>query len=135
MTRLSAVHFLAIVLAIFFGAFELPLNSSAQMMNMPSKSDQPMSGKHQDHEAKHGGIFFMAMNQEHHLEGVFIRPGIFRIYLYDAYTKPLSKSKIKEATGTVQVGDSPDAPKIPLMLSKDGASLEVSLPKAGSRLR
>ena len=70
----------------------------------------------------------MALDNMHHLEGVFEPPGIFRAYLYDAYTKPLSREKLKKASGTVQVGDSPDAPKLPLVLSKDGKTLELALP-------
>ena len=70
----------------------------------------------------------MALDNMHHLEGVFEPPGIFRVYLYDAYTKPLSKEKMKQASGTVQVGDAPDAPKLPLALSKDGLTLELALP-------
>ena len=70
----------------------------------------------------------MALDNMHHLEGVFEPPGIFRVYLYDAYTMPLSIEKMKKASGTVQVGDSPDAPKLPLALSKDGKTLELALP-------
>ena len=70
----------------------------------------------------------MALDNMHHLEGVFEPPGIFRVYLYDAYTMPLSIEKMKKASGTVQVGDSPDAPKLPLTLSKDGKTLELALP-------
>src|SRR5581483_11196421 len=72
--------------------------------------------KHQDHDPKHGGIFFMAMDNKHHLEGVLETSGIFRVYLYDAYTHPLPPAKVKQASGTVQVGDAVDAPKIPLAL-------------------
>ena len=91
-------------------------------------AERPARKKHQDHGAKHGGTFFMALDNMHHLEGVFEPPGIFRVYLYDAYTMPLSVAKMKKASGTVQVGDSPDAPKLPLVLSKDGKTLELALP-------
>ena len=72
----------------------------------------------------------MALDNLHHLEGVFEPPGIFRVYLYDAYTAPLSVQQMKKASGTVQVGESPDAPKMPLALSKDGKTLELPLPNA-----
>jgi len=71
----------------------------------------------------------MALDNIHHLEGVLLRPGIFRVYLYDEYTKPLSAAKVKQASGTVQVGESADAPRIPLVVSEDGQNLECSLGK------
>jgi len=82
---------------------------------------------HEDHNPKHGGTFFMAMDNKHHLEGTLVAPGIFRVYLYDSYTKPLPPSKMKQAKGSVQVGDAPDAPKLPLQLSKDGKTMEINL--------
>ena len=120
----SAIAVAALGLAV--AAAQHPVH--AQLANASNRTVDEPKGKHQDHEAKHGGIFFMAMDQEHHLEGVFMPPGVFRVYLYNAYTKPLSKDKVKDANGTVQVGDSPDAPKMPLTLSKDGKTLEIPLP-------
>lgn len=105
---------------------------SSNATKRAAPADKPAAkhtrAKHQDHGAKHGGTFFMALDNMHHLEGVFEPPGIFRVYLYDAYTMPLSIEKMKKASGTVQVGDSPDAPKLPLALSKDGKTLELALP-------
>ncbi len=48
---------------------------------------------HTDHEAKHGGWFFMAPNQKHHLEGTMSDAKEFRIYFYDEYTKPIPAEK------------------------------------------
>jgi len=84
-------------------------------------------GEHRDHSPKHGGIFFMAMDNHHHLEGVLERPYVFRVYLYDSHTKPLALDKIRQASGTVLVGESDYAPAIPLQLSSDGTTLEVLL--------
>ena len=96
----------------------------------PVAADAPAAqlqtgGTHEDHDPKHGGIFFMAMNNHHHLEGVFEAPGIFRVYVYDAYTQPLPTEQMKQVRGTVLVGDSP--PEIPLTLSRDGKTLEAAL--------
>jgi len=84
-------------------------------------------GAHMDHKAKHGGTFFMSLDNKHHLEGVLLPPGTFRVYLYDDHTRPLKAEETKQAVGTVQIGDSEDAPKINLGPGKKKEALEVSL--------
>lgn len=54
---------------------------------------------HMDHAAKHGGIFFMAPDQKHHLEGTISETYELRIYFYDEYTKPIQADKFT-ARGT-----------------------------------
>jgi hypothetical protein len=95
----------------------------------PGASPSPASPArpHRDHKPKHGGMFFMSLNNIHHLEGTLLPPATFRLYIYDAYTLPLDPAKVKEASGTVQWGDSAGAPETPLVLSKDGRTLEASL--------
>ena len=92
----------------------------------PSPQGSPEKA-HSDHKPKHGGQFFMGMDNEHHLEGVLLPPGTFRVYLYDEYTKPLKAEQVKLASGTIQIGDSEDAPKIPLGPGKKKESLEASI--------
>jgi len=48
---------------------------------------------HTDHDAKHGGVFFMAPDQKHHLEGAISDKGEFHIHFYDEYTKPTLAEK------------------------------------------
>jgi len=48
---------------------------------------------HSDHSAKHGGIFFMAPDQKHHLEGAISDKCEFHIHFYDEYTKPIMADK------------------------------------------
>jgi hypothetical protein len=106
-------------------------NADAQMpeASHASTSHGPKQRPHLDHTPKHGGVFFMSLDNIHHLEGVLLQPGIFRVYLYDEYTKPLPAAKVKQASGSVQVSESADAPRIPLVVSEDGQILECSLGK------
>jgi hypothetical protein len=56
---------------------------------------------HGNHNPQHGGQFFMAADNWHHLEGAYPRAGLFRMYLYDDYTKPLKLADFKGVTGRV----------------------------------
>lgn len=49
----------------------------------------PRGAAHMDHSPLHGGQFFMAANQYHHVEGALPSPGVFRIYVYDDFKKPI----------------------------------------------
>src|ERR1700674_3731205 len=87
----------------------------------------PAQGAHMDHKSKHGGTFFMALDNKHHLEGILVPPGTFRVYLYDDHTKPLKAEKPGKANGTLQIGESDDAPKIDLAPGKKKETLEANL--------
>jgi hypothetical protein len=87
----------------------------------------PEQGAHMDHKSKHGGTFFMALDNKHHLEGILVPPGKFRVYLYDDHTKPLKAEETRQANGTVQIGESDDAPKIDLAPGKKKETLEATL--------
>ncbi len=82
---------------------------------------------HADHDPKHGGIFFMALDEMHHLEGTLTSPGLFRIYLYDAMTVPLDSEVVQEVSGTLYWGDFPDPPGIPLKVGNEGGMLRAEL--------
>lgn len=126
---MTIVFLLAVVVGVTpAGLAQRAATPATHQNSSGSHSPHPaMDGAHQDHNPKHGGTFFMAMDNHHHLEGVLERPGIFRVYLYDGHTRPLAPDKMKLASGRVLVGDSDDPPEIPLTLSRDGRTLEAVL--------
>src|SRR5262245_26102874 len=56
---------------------------------------------HGNHNPQHGGAFFMAPDNWHHLEGAYFAPGVFRLYLYDDYTKPLPIAQVRATDARV----------------------------------
>jgi hypothetical protein len=88
---------------------------------------------HQDHNPKHGGIFFMAPDAWHHLEGTYVEDGVFRVHLYDDFSQPLSAKAFK---GRVVLNESFDPVSretrellaYPLLPSRDGSYLEARVP-------
>jgi hypothetical protein len=71
---------------------------------------------HGDHNPRHGGMFFMASDNTHHLEGTYPQPGVFRLFLYDEYTRPLPLKGVDARVDAIQ-----------LRPSRDGRFLEARL--------
>jgi hypothetical protein len=56
---------------------------------------------HGNHNPQHGGQFFMAPDNWHHLEGVHPSARVFRLYLYDDYGRPLPAATMKAVQARV----------------------------------
>jgi hypothetical protein len=91
---------------------------------------------HGDHNPRHGGQFFMASDNFHHLEGTYPREGIFRLYFYDDFTRPLPRqttSGFSARAVTRELYDPAtktykEMEAFPLAVSKDGRYFEGHVP-------
>jgi hypothetical protein len=90
---------------------------------------------HGNHNPQHGGQFFMAPDNWHHLEGTYPRDRVFRLYIYDDYSRGLAASRLQEIAARVVTRETFD-PKTKrtteqrafrLTPSKDGAYLEARI--------
>jgi hypothetical protein len=79
---------------------------------------------HGNHNPQHGGLFFMAPDSWHHIEGTYLPTGVFRLHLYDDYTKPLALKLAREISGTLVIKD-----------SKTGRDKEIPLVRSGRYLQ
>src|SRR4051812_18009399 len=90
---------------------------------------------HGDHNPRHGGQFFMATDAWHHVEGTYPQNGLFRVFFYDNFTKPLPL-RGKGITGSLAIRDAKDneIATAPLAIGKDGATMEAKIPAANAAL-
>ena len=95
---------------------------------------------HGNHNPQHGGSFFMAPDNWHHVEGAFPRAQTVRVYVYDDYTKPLPPAEAKLVSGRIVTKETFDAATkttkeiavFPLKLSADGTYLEAKVDTAAA---
>ena len=80
---------------------------------------------HGNHNPQHGGAFFMAPDNWHHLEGAYFPPGLFRLYLYDDFTKPLPVAAVRATQA--RVTPAKDGKELPLV--RNGRVLEAKIGK------
>ena len=91
---------------------------------------------HGDHNPRHGGpAVFMSEDLYHHVEATLVaptrtQPAIFRIYLYDEYTRPIHATGVSAQVVQADRNGKPTGSPVSLALSrvKDGNAMEVRLP-------
>ena len=89
---------------------------------------------HGNHNPRHGGLFFMAGDKWHHLEGVHPSAGLFRLHLYDNFTEPIP---VEDVTGRLVLREERDPASgvwrevevVPLKRARDGRTMEARLKK------
>jgi hypothetical protein len=93
---------------------------------------------HGNHNPQHGGQFFMAPDNWHHLEGTLPRERTFRLYLYDDFARPLPAAEMNRVQARVVTRETYDAATrktteitaFPLRASRDGAFMEARVDAA-----
>lgn len=79
---------------------------------------------HGNHNPQHGGVFFMAPDSWHHVEGAYPRAGVFRLYLYDDYSRTLPRDRLRRVAARVETDRS-----VALVVVSGGQYLEARLPR------
>ena len=102
--------------------------SICHMELVESTSTRP----HQNHNPRHGGMFFMAPDNWHHLEGTYPEDGVFRVFLYNNFSEPLNAKDFKGRAVLKEVFDAETKQTrellvYPLLASPGGAYLEAHI--------
>jgi hypothetical protein len=84
---------------------------------------------HGNHNPQHGGLFFMAADNTHHLEGAYLSSGLFRMYFYDEFTKPQKLAAIKDYKATLNVKDARTGKDTVYSLVRSGTYLQAQIGK------
>jgi hypothetical protein len=120
-----------VTVAHFFDCGEKPAKyypGAGQCADGSARKERREIRAHGDHNPVHGGQFYMAEDNWHHVEGTYPSAGLFRVFFYDNFKKPLAA---KDFSGDLIVLDKADKElaTITLAPSRDGKTLEAKIPQ------
>ena len=84
---------------------------------------------HGNHNPQHGGQFFMAADNWHHLEGTYLPAGVFRMHFYDDFTKPLPVAQVRTIKAEVVVKDPKTGQEKRVPLVRSGRYMQATIGK------
>ncbi|HEV8209565.1 MAG TPA: heavy metal-binding domain-containing protein [Vicinamibacterales bacterium] len=84
---------------------------------------------HGNHNPQHGGLFFMAADNTHHLEGTYLSNGTFRMHFYDEFTKPQKIAAVRAYKATLVVKDPKAGKETTYSLVRSGATMQAAIGK------
>jgi hypothetical protein len=82
---------------------------------------------HSTHNPKHGGQFFPAAGDTLHVEGVWPQQRVFKLYVYDASSRPLSLERMRQVQASVDAAGQ----TFPMLLMSDGSAFMARVPPLG----
>ncbi len=100
-------------------------NASDITIGKQHHAKHAMKKKHQVHEPQFGGSFFMAPNQNNHIEGIFTPECGLRVVIFNAWTKPVSATDFAAFARYVPENDDYLETYRILMPSTDGTMLHT----------
>jgi hypothetical protein len=84
---------------------------------------------HGNHNPQHGGQFFMAADNRHHLEGTYLPSGVFRLHLYDDFTKPLPAAQVRDVKADLVLKDPRTGQEKTVPLVRSGRYMQATIGK------
>src|SRR5438045_148356 len=84
---------------------------------------------HGNHNPQHGGQFFMAADNWHHLEGTYLSSGVFRMHFYDDFTRPLPLAQVRAIKAEVVVKDPKSGQEKRVPLVRSGRYMQAAIGK------
>ena len=87
---------------------------------------------HGDHNPRHGGLsVYMSKDLWHHVEGTLVANGVYRVYFYNEFTKPVPPGVFSASVAIANSNNVATGPPIPLTAAKtkDGNAMEAAIPK------
>ena len=85
---------------------------------------------HGDHNPRHGGQFFMADDNWHHIEGTHPARDTFRVFFYDDYTRPIAPAGFSGRAIVLDTAGKEIA-SVPLKRGRVARTLEAKIPPSG----